>query len=109
MTPAFLRASLAGERKTAEQLLALSLPADWPENEYVLRMRLGQLEADPTLQPWLLRAMAHRQTRAMVGHIGFHTAPKPAYLQPWCADGVEFGFTVYPPHRRCGYAMEASL
>jgi RimJ/RimL family protein N-acetyltransferase len=74
----------------------------------VLALRLDQLDRDPTLQPWLLRAMALRSGE-MVGHIGFHTSPGAEYLEPWRPRGVEFGFTVYAPHRRRGYAREASL
>jgi ribosomal-protein-alanine N-acetyltransferase len=49
------------------------------------------------------------ETRVMVGHIGFHTAPGPDYLEPYSPGAVEFGFTVYRPFRRQGYAREASV
>src|SRR5262245_60823926 len=82
MTPAFLRASLGWNVREAEQLLQLSLPAEWPgEHTDVLSLRLKQLEADPALQPWLLRAMALRGTGVMVGTIGFHTAPGADHLR----------------------------
>jgi RimJ/RimL family protein N-acetyltransferase len=45
----------------------------------------------------------------MVGHIGFHTSPGAAYLELFSPGAVEFGFTVFPPFRRRGYAREASL
>jgi ribosomal-protein-alanine N-acetyltransferase len=110
MTPAFLRASMERNHPEAERELRLSLPTDWPgETADVLSLRLRALEEEPALQPWLLRAMAHRATGVMVGHIGFHTAPDAEYLQPYVPGGVEFGFTVFPSFRRQGFAREASV
>ena len=103
MTPSFLRASLSGQIDEAERELGAALPGDWPNEALdVLGLRLQQLDADPTLQPWLLRAIVLHATQVMIGHIGFHEAPG--------ADrGGEFGFTVFPDYRRQGYAHEASL
>ena len=56
---------------------------------------------------WLLRAMVARETGAMVGHVNFHTAPAPEYLEPYAPGGIEIGYTVYPAFRRRGYAREA--
>jgi ribosomal-protein-alanine N-acetyltransferase len=108
MTPEFLRASLRHDVAAASEAIGLRLPTDWPDIDHVLALRLEQLDLDPTLQPWLLRAMALRSGE-MVGHIGFHTSPGAQYLEPWRPGGVEFGFTVFAPHRRKGYAREASL
>ena len=110
MTSAFLRASLDGRLREAEKELPFSLPSDWPgEHASLLSLRLKQLEEDPALQPWLVRAMVARDTRTMVGHIGFHTAPAPDYLQLISPGAVEFGFTVWPAFRRRGYARESSV
>jgi len=109
-TPAFMRASLRRDRAEAERLLGVPLPADWPgECERLLTMRLGQIDEDPAVGPWLVRAMVLRDERAMVGNIGFHTAPNPDYLLPYSPGAVEFGFSVDEPYRRRGYAREASL
>lgn len=108
MGPEFLRASLSGDRSRAAAIMGITLPADWPSIPEILEMRLGQLEEDPALESWLLRAMVLRETGAMVGHIGFHTAPGPEYLEPWSPGAVEFGFTVSEDHRRRGYAREAA-
>ena len=109
MTPAFLRASIDGDRTEAERMLCLSLPDSWPDIVPILKMRLGQLEADPALAPWLLRAIVLQGSGTMIGHIGFHTAPGAPYLLEWSPSAVEFGITVFSPYRRQGYAREASL
>ena len=108
MTPDFLMASLNGDRLAATQCLGASVPLDWPDIPEVLSMRLQQLRKDPMLQPWSLRAMCHREERAMVGHIGFHTLPGADYLKDWLPEAIEFGFTVFGPQRRQGYAEEAA-
>jgi RimJ/RimL family protein N-acetyltransferase len=74
----------------------------------MMRYRLGQLEADPTLLPWLLRAVVLRSSGAMIGHVTFHTAPNPEYLRPIAPGAVELGYTIYPPFRRQGFATEAA-
>jgi [ribosomal protein S5]-alanine N-acetyltransferase len=109
MTPAFLRASLRRDRAAAEELIDVLLPEAWPMEEDILAVRLAELEADLALQPWLLRAMALRDSRRMVGYLGFHTAPGPEYLQPKAENSVEFGFEVFPADRRRGFGREASL
>jgi len=109
MTPAFLRASIAGDIVDAESQIDVSLPKGWPDISSILEMRLKQLESDPDLMPWLLRAIALRESREMVGHIGFHSSPGADYLREWSPGGVEYGLTVFPSHRRRGYAREASL
>jgi [ribosomal protein S5]-alanine N-acetyltransferase len=109
MTPAFLRASLRGATEEAAKCIGLRLPDTWPENESVLALRLDQLESNPALQPWLLRAIGLRHSRELVGHIGFHSSPGAGYLEQWSPGGVEFGFTIFPPHRRKGYAREACV
>jgi [ribosomal protein S5]-alanine N-acetyltransferase len=79
------------------------------EHASLLSLRLTQPEDGPTLQPWLVRAMAIRETGIMVGHIGSHTAPCADYLRPFSPEGVEFGYTVFPAYRRQGYAREAAI
>ena len=109
LTPAFLRAMLEHDFPEAERILQVRIPDGLVDSMDVIALRLKQLEADPTFQPWSLRAMILRERHVMIGHIGFHTAPGDEYLRPYAPGGVEFGFTVYPPFLRQGYAREASM
>ena len=109
LTPAFLRAMLEHDLAGAVGILQVGLPDGLLDSAHIIAWWLKKLEADPTYQPWSARAMVLRERRAMIGHIGFHTAPDAEYLRPYAPGGVEFGFTVYPPFLRQGYAREASM
>jgi ribosomal-protein-alanine N-acetyltransferase len=104
MSPAFMRASLAGDLDRASRLIGLELPAGWPgDSQHLLELRLRQLDRNPKVQPWLVRAMTLRESpTVLVGVIGFHTEPDPA-------GKVEIGYEVEPPYRRRGLATEAAL
>jgi ribosomal-protein-alanine N-acetyltransferase len=108
-TAEFLHASLDGDLATAEELLGVPLPATWPESPDTLARRLKQLEADSSLQPWLLRAIVLRDEQTLVGHIGFHEAPGPEHYRDIAPGAAEFGYNIYEPYRRRGYAREAAL
>ena len=53
--------------------------------------------------------MIDRVSGTLLGHIGFHTPPRPEYLATTAPDAVELGYTVHAPFRRQGYATEAAL
>ncbi len=108
MDPAFLQASLDGELDFAATHLGVSLPVIWPEKPDLLRLRLQQINSDPSIQQWSLRGMCHRETSELVGQIGFHSYPGAEYLDDWLPGAVEFGFTVFSSYRRQGYAKEAA-
>lgn len=102
MSPEFMRASIAGERPRASELIGAALPEGWPgRTGRTMDYRLVQLDADRTMQPWLLRAVVLRAPmRLVIGHIGFHAPPD-------SRNALEVGYTIEAEHRRRGYAFEA--
>src|SRR5690349_424916 len=95
LAPEFLQASLQNDPASAESLLGLSIPSEWYAEQGFIRLRLKNLQENPALQPWLVRAIALRDQRVMVGHIGFHTSPGPEYLRDLAPGGIEYGYTVF--------------
>lgn len=108
MTPPFLAASLQGEIRRAEQLLGLQIHPEWLTATFLMDLRLAQLRTDPLFQPWSLRAIRRADDGMMIGHIGCHDRPGSAYLRHIAPGGIEFGYTIYTPFRRHGYAREAT-
>src|SRR4051812_25438221 len=81
------------------RLLGVDVPHGWTDT-VPGRMRLEQLAADPSEQPWLVRAAVLRARRRVIGNAGSHAPPQ--------ADGrVEIGYDIIPEERRKGYAREA--
>lgn len=69
------------------------------DDEHVLLMRHAQLTSDPSEEPWLMRVGVVKGTRHVIGRVGFHAPPDD--------DGVvEIGYSVSPPFRRQGFAIE---
>ena len=65
------------------------------------RWRLAQIAADPSEEPWLLRAIVNRDEAVAVGYVNFHAPPDERGM-------VEIGYTIVPSRRRQGYASEAA-
>lgn len=107
MTPAFLEACLSDNSSEAERLLGVPLDPELYGRKDLLGRRLQQIQGEPDYQPWNLRAIVLRETNEMVGRIGFHTRPNPDYLAELAPNAVEFGYEIYTPFRRRGYAEEA--
>lgn len=108
MSPAFLDASFKGNLETASRLIGLEIPSDWLEAKWLIEMRLIKMRENPALEPWLLRAVGLRETKTMIGFIGFHTLPGAEYLNHYAPGSVEFGYTIFPDYRGKGYASEAA-
>ncbi len=105
----FMQAAAEHDRPRAEGLASFEIPDPWPDWDFVLGIRIKQLQVDAALRPWLLRAMVLRSTRRMVGHIGFHDRAGSEHLKRHSPMAAEFGFEVFAEFRRQGYAHEASL
>jgi RimJ/RimL family protein N-acetyltransferase len=106
--PEFLSASIQDDLDRAARIVGLDIPSEWLEARWLMEMRLAKMRENPALEPWLLRAIALRETRTMVGFIGFHTLPGADYLNQYAPGSVEFGYTIFSEYRRRGYASEAA-
>jgi RimJ/RimL family protein N-acetyltransferase len=108
LSPDFLEASIRGDLETAARLVDLIIPQEWLEAKWLMELRLEKMRENPILQSWLLRGIALRETRTMIGYIGFHTMPGADYLKSYAPGSVEFGYTIFPDYRRKGFASEAA-
>ncbi len=87
------------------QLLGVFVPPDWECRCAALELRLRQLDANPALQPWLLRAIVLRNEGQLIGDIGFHSDP--VTPPPPSRKTLELGYGVVEGWRRRGFAQEA--
>ncbi|GAA2999489.1 GNAT family N-acetyltransferase [Actinokineospora diospyrosa] len=104
--PAVFEALLAGDLATARTLTGVAL-SDWflsDEVDWLWRMRLLQIAADPSAEDWVVRAAVTVPDGVAVGTGGFHGPPDAAGV-------VEMGYATDPAFRRRGYAraMVAAL
>ena len=102
MSLPFMRALRARDLETAAAEIGASIPAGLPDDlTHFLDYRIADLSADPSIQPWLGRAIVldDDRGRRVIGTAGFHAPPD--------EDGrVEIGYRVEAEHRRQGVATE---
>jgi ribosomal-protein-alanine N-acetyltransferase len=98
LTPPLLRAVAVGDLAAVERQLGARVPPGW-EQGVPAALRLEQLAADPSEQPWLVRAMVASTPRRVVGSVGFHAPPDDR-------GRLEIGYDTVAAERRKGYARE---
>lgn len=105
MTADFLEASLGG---ISARDVPFKVHPDWHDTEGFIELRLAQYRTDPEYATWGVWAILRQETREMIGHVGFHTAPNADYLRPYVVEAVELGFSIYPQYRSQGFGTEAA-
>lgn len=105
MTVPFMEALARDDVAAAAAEIGATVPDDMPEYlRDFLRYRLAQLAEDPTIRPWLGRAIVISDvdgTRHVIGSVGFHGAPDEQ-------GRAEIGYKVEPAYRRQGIARDAA-
>ncbi len=98
--PPLAAGALPDDRETAARVLGVALSPDWPHADLLDVLPL-QAAAGPHEERFGVWVMIERETRMVVGDIGFLGPPE--------ADStVEIGYSVVPDRRRRGYATEAA-
>ena len=102
-----MAACVAGQPDIAARALGAPIPADLIGPRSALTYSSAQLDADPAYAPWSTRAILLADTPLIVGYVRFHERPDAARLHPFGGHAAELGYSVFPDHRRRGYAGEA--
>ncbi|MCB0347376.1 MAG: GNAT family N-acetyltransferase [Bdellovibrionales bacterium] len=102
----FIQKTVAGEKPTTN--LFITHP-DWYKETELADMRLHQMQRDPSVASWLLRAIVDTKSQQMIGHFNCHDKVGSDFLQKYWGNAVEFGYTIYKPYRRNGFATETVL
>ena len=107
MTEDFLKACLREDRKKTDALIGFRVSPDWFDEKDLIKIRMNDYQTDEEYSSWGLHAIGLRKSLEMVGYIGFHSRPNPEYLNAIAPNAIEFGYTIFLPHRRQGFAIEA--
>jgi RimJ/RimL family protein N-acetyltransferase len=103
-----LDALIAGDRAAMAELAGYRIPAEFPNAGALklVRYRRDQIANDGSWAPWSLRAIVLREGTLMVGYVNFHGPP--GVNDTATPNAVELGWTVFPHHRKKGYATETA-
>lgn len=97
LSPAALRALIAGDKAAATAAMGVEASDFLLSETWLWEIRLAQIDQDPAAADWVARAAVSEPGGVVIGHAGFHAPPD--------ADGVvEVAYSVDPAHRRRGFA-----
>jgi ribosomal-protein-alanine N-acetyltransferase len=102
----FIKATCSASDAATDDFL---VHPDWLQEKELAQLRYEQMQNDPEIGPWLLRAVVDKIDNQMIGHFNCHDRPNSVFLQRYHSQAVEFGYTIYKPYRRQGYAKEVVL
>ena len=108
MGEAVTDACLASDLAQAQRMLGAAIPDEVLARLAGLEFNRIRLAEDAQYRPWSMRALIQPESATMVGHIRFHSRPDHADLHSYARDAVEFGYQVFTPYQRRGYATEAA-
>jgi RimJ/RimL family protein N-acetyltransferase len=102
LTASRMERMLAGDVASVEAEIGAALPGWWiEEREWLLRLRLKQVQEQPAAEPWLLRPIVPLAGDPVsAGLINFHGLPDDRGF-------VEVGYELRPEFRGHGYAIDA--
>ena len=102
LRPETIEALLSGDREAADRIQGRTLPEEFldPADEPFLKIQLSRMASRPEGRGWCARVIVRDEDGAVIGHCGFHGPPVDV-------GRAEVGYTVFPPYRRQGYAVEA--
>ncbi len=103
LTASRMERLLAGDHASVAAEIGLDVSSGWVAwSERHLRYRLGQIQAHPEAEPWLVRPIATRNGDArVIGITNFHGPPDDRGY-------AEIGYSLEPEFRGRGYAIEST-
>ena len=104
LLPNEIDALIAGDTRRAGELVGVTFPDGWPQEEAPrsgLPWHLKHLRADVRQRAWRIRVIVERETGVVVGSVNMKGPPDEG-------GDVEIGWGVSEDRRRRGYAFEAT-